>query len=67
MARVWQRVVTTPEFRAGQNAAWEDFRKDPDSTPNVELLARLRSREFAAGYTDEWEHFIAPVLARRQD
>lgn len=58
-------VVTTPDYRAGQAAAWKDYEKDPDSTPNLVLLARLKSREFALGYTDEWDNFITPVRNRR--
>jgi hypothetical protein len=59
-----QIVVTTAEFRRGQAAAWRDFEKDPDSTPNHDLLARLHSEEFAVGYVDEWETFCVPARAR---
>ena len=59
-----EHVITTPEFRRGQAAAWRDFRKDPDATPNLDLLARLESEEFAIGYVDEWETFCVPERAR---
>jgi hypothetical protein len=57
----WEVVVTTAAFREGQAAAWRDFEKDPDSTPNRTLLCQLNSREFAAGYVDEWENFCVPM------
>lgn len=56
----WEVMVTTADFRRGQQAAWRDFAKDPDATPNREVLARLESREFAIGYLDEWENFCLP-------
>lgn len=54
-------VITTPDFRAGQVAAWRDFAKDKDTQPNRALLARLKSEEFAAGYCDEYNTFIIPA------
>lgn len=56
-----QYRVITAEFRRGQDAAWQDYYKDEDSVPNRELLARLQSEDFAAGYLDEYENFIVPV------
>jgi hypothetical protein len=58
-------VVTTAEFRAGQNAAWADYKKDPDSTPNLALLASAGT-EFAAGYADEFDNFITPARNRER-
>jgi hypothetical protein len=55
-------VVTTARFREGQSAARIDFRRDPDSQPNRILLGRL-DPEFALGYLDEWENFLAPSRA----
>lgn len=59
-----QIVPTTPDFRAGQEAAWRDHEKDPESTPNYALLARLKSDEFAAGYRYEYDEYIAPRASR---
>jgi len=59
-------VVTTASFRRGQQAAWRDFEKDPDSTPNRALLTQLVDREFAAGYLDEWENFCVPMRVVRE-
>jgi hypothetical protein len=59
----WEVIITTPAFKEGQRAAWRDFEKDPDSTPNRTLLCQLNSREFAAGYVDEWENFCVPMRA----
>jgi hypothetical protein len=61
----WEVMVTTASFRAGQKAAWTDFEKDPDSTPNRTLLCQLNDREFVAGYVDEWENFCVPMRAVR--
>lgn len=60
-------VITTPEFRRGQAAAWKDFEKDPDTQPNRALLARLKSEEFAAGYCDEFNTYIFAARARMGD
>jgi hypothetical protein len=57
-------VVTTPDYRAGQAAAWADFRKDPDSEPNHEILENHCTPEFRLGYLDEFDHFITPARAR---
>jgi hypothetical protein len=57
----WEVIVTTASFREGQAAAWRDFEKDPDSTPNRTLLCQLNNREFVAGYVDEWENFCVPM------
>jgi hypothetical protein len=54
-------VITTPEYRKGQAAAWRDHEKDPESQPNRALLARLKSEEFAAGYCEEYNAFIVPA------
>lgn len=65
-----EMVITSAEFRRGQAAAWRDFERDPDSTPNHDLLARLESEEFAVGYVDEWETFCIPaarMLPRGQE
>jgi len=59
-------VITTPGYRAGQAAAWRDHEKDEDSQPNRALLARLNSEEFAAGYCDEYNDFIAPAQALKR-
>jgi hypothetical protein len=56
-----QVVITSPDFRLGQQAAWRDFAKDPDAEPNRDLLAKVTSREFAAGYVDEWKNFCVPL------
>jgi hypothetical protein len=60
-----QVVVTTADFRAGQIAAWEDYKRDPDSTPNLAALA-ARGPEFAAGYADEFDTFITPARNRER-
>lgn len=56
-------VITTPDYREGQRAAWKDYAKDPEMIPNRALLDRV-SMEFAAGYLDEWENFIVPSRNR---
>jgi hypothetical protein len=63
-AEGWQVVVTTPAFRRGQAVAWRTFIRDPDSTPNLDTLART-DPEFRAGYLDEYENFIVPERALR--
>lgn len=59
-------VITSASFKAGQDAANRDAETDPDSTPNYDLLARLRDDEFAAGYRYEWENFISLMRAFRR-
>jgi len=61
-----QVVVTTAAYRKGQAAAWKDFEKDPDMTPNDEVLDRV-DPEFAAGYREEFRTFITPARARMDD
>jgi hypothetical protein len=59
-----QVMITTAAFRSGQAAARRDFAVDPDATPNVHILGMLKSREFAAGYVDEWNNFLVPERVR---
>jgi hypothetical protein len=58
-------VVTTAEFRRGQQAAWDDAKKG-STAPNDALLDRL-DPEFAAGYRYEWREYIAPCLPTDED
>ena len=60
-----QVMITTAAFRKGQDAARRDFAVDPDARPNVHILGMLKSQEFAAGYVDEWNNFLAPERARQ--
>ena len=58
-------VITTAEFRRGQQAAWDDLKRG-SSAPNDALLDRVNA-EFAAGYRYEWREYIAPMLPDADD
>ena len=56
-ADISQVVITTAEFRKGQQAARDDFARDPGMRPNAAILVRLPD-EFRAGYTYEYREYL---------
>ena len=62
-ADISQVVITTKSFRSGQQAARDDFKRDPGMRPNEPLLA-LMPDEFRAGYTYEFREYLEPFAPK---